>query len=144
MCALTYASINLIDVERGIPPEHIRCRYYFSGISGRGEVVASKDEFLQRLKDYVGRYAHPISAVLCNSEMDVKHLECFLPEKFYSATAREMPKRSKEQRVMSLLIQHPDWDNEQFRAALHTTFKVMNRWSSFNYARREIARLSNA
>jgi hypothetical protein len=141
MCALTYAAIDLQDIERGLPPEHIRCRYYFSGICERDEVATSTEDFLQHLKVYVVQHAHPASAVFCNREVDVQHLECFLRERFYIATGREMPKRSKQQRAMSLLIQHADWDDEQFRVALGTTSKAMQRWGSFHYVRREITRL---
>ena len=42
---------------------------------------------------------------------------------------------SKEDQGMILLIEHPDWTDEQIRQAVKTTDKQMMRWSNFNAAR---------
>ncbi len=36
---------------------------------------------------------------------------------------------------MILLVQHPDWTDEQIRQAVNTTDKQMKRWGNFNAAR---------
>jgi len=41
----------------------------------------------------------------------------------------------KEDQGMILLVQHPDWTDEQIRRAVKTTEKQMKRWSNFNTAR---------
>ena len=42
---------------------------------------------------------------------------------------------SKEEQGMILLVQHPEWTDEQIRETVNTTKKQMQRWGRFNAAR---------
>jgi hypothetical protein len=142
--ALRYADIDIWDIEHALPGSDICCRYYFSALSGHDELQFSDADFLERLTGYVRREGSPLATVFCRSIVYVQHLEEFLRQRFYAKTKLPLPRRlTKEDKARALLIQHPDWSDERFRIEFKTTEKAMQRWSSFNYARRDYRLLND-
>lgn len=116
------------------------CRYYLSVLVNRDFFDATDSEFLTAMKDYVVAHACPAASQFCITQGHLQFVLPFLKHLLGDKTER----LSNEDRALVLLVQHPDWSDDQIREAVGTTEKAMTRWSTFKYARLAQARFRDA
>ena len=115
--------------------EEHACRYYLSIILGRDFYAVSNDEFLKAVQEYMVARTCPEAIQFCCTRLHYRFVMPLLKWEWETAEGISDRRIGKEEQGMILLVQHPEWTDEQIRAAVKTTAKQMKRWSSFNYAR---------
>lgn len=114
----------------------VACRYYLSMILKRDFFVASADDFVKSLQEYVVAKSCPEAIQFCCTRLHVHIVLPFLKREWEVAEGVAGERRvGKEEQRMILLVQHPYWTDEQIRRAVKTTDKQMRRWARFNEAR---------
>jgi hypothetical protein len=121
------------------------CRYYLSIILGHDFFVVSGDDFLKAAQEYVVAKTCPEAIQFCCTRGHFQFVMPFLKREWEIAEGMSGQRRiGKEERGMILLIEHPDWTDEQIRQAVSTTDKQMKRWGRFNEARAAQKHYKNA
>lgn len=116
--------------------EEHACRYYLSIVLGRDFFAVSNDEFLKAVQEYVVAKTCPEAIQFCCTRGHFQFVMPFLKRDWENAAGTADQRHiGKEERGMILLIDHPDWTDEQIRVAVKTTDMQMKRWGSFNAAR---------
>jgi len=113
----------------------VGCRYYLSMILKRDFFAASVEDFVKALQEYVVARTCPEAIQLCCTWLHIHFVLPFLKWEWETAEGISDRRLGKEKQGMILLVQHPEWTNEQIREAVKTTAKQMQRWSAFNEAR---------
>ncbi len=130
-------------------PQHIRlreelwlggashaCRYYLSIILGRELFATSDDEFLKAAQEYIVAKTCPEAIQFCCTPGHFQFVMPFLKREWEVAEGTAEQRRLKKvEQCLVLLLNHPDWTDEQIRKAVKTTDKQMKRWGTFNAAR---------
>ncbi len=116
-------------------PSHA-CRYYLSLLTGRDFFDTTDDEFLDGVREYVVSHACSDASQFCVTQYHLQFVLPFLKQQFYKLV-KSVPvvKPSKEEHALILLVQHPDWIDNQILEAVGTTGKQLERWSTFSAAR---------
>jgi hypothetical protein len=110
--------------------EH-ECRYYLSVLRKRDFFDVTASDLLDAVREYVVDHACPAASQFCATQA---HLQFVLP--FLKHQSGDEGKRlSKEEAALALLVQHPEWSDDQICHAVGTTEKAMKRWSTYKYAR---------
>jgi len=116
--------------------EEHACRYYLSILLGRDFYAVSNGEFLSAVQEYVIAKTCPEAIQFCCTRLHYRFVMPFLKREWEISEGESGQRRiGKEDQGMILLVQHPDWTDEQIRRAVKTTEKQMKRWGNFNAAR---------
>jgi hypothetical protein len=111
------------------------CRYYLSIIVGRDLFAASDQEFLTAVQEYVISRTCADAIQFCCTLGHLQFVMPFLKREWEIAEGLSGRRFVKEDQALILLVEHPDWTNEQIRQAVKTTGKEMSRWGRFRAAR---------
>ena len=112
------------------------CCYYLSMLTDRDYFLLPLPRLWRDLVQYVVEHATP-NAIAFGYESTSEISEFVLPflkmrfEQAFGIGA----KLNKAERGLILLLEHPEWTDEQIRVALKTTDKQMTRWSWYRRAR---------
>jgi hypothetical protein len=111
------------------------CRYYLSMLKNIDYFERSLSELDKDVVEYVALHASPKAIVFAYRPDEFTDFALpFLKHQFNQAF-KINEKLTKEEKGMILLLEHPDWTDEQIRIAVKTTEKQMKRWSWFCRAR---------
>ncbi len=112
------------------------CRYYLSIILGCDFFAVPSDEFLKAVQEYVVAKTCPKAIQFCCTLGHFQFVMPFLKREWELAEGVADERHvGKEEHAMILMVEHPDWTDEQVRGAVKTTAKQMKRWARFNEAR---------
>lgn len=117
-------------------PSHA-CRYYLSVLTRRDFFDANDDEFLAGVREYVVAHSCPDASQFCVTQYHLQFVLPFLKQQYYELAEDEddAGNLSNEEYALSLLVQHPDWTDNQIVDAVGTTEKQMKHWPTFVAAR---------
>jgi hypothetical protein len=116
-------------------PDHA-CRYYMSILLGRDFFVLSHNELLKAVQEYVVAKSSAQAIEFCYSVRHFDVVKPFLRRECEIAEGVAGQRCiGKEEQGTIMLVQHPDWTDEQIRRAVNTTAKQMQRWTIFKAAR---------
>lgn len=110
------------------------CRYYLSMITGTDQFAAWSDHFRNDLKEFVVSQTCQQAAKVFELPAPEGSLSQFMRiawERFEGIQRRPR----KEERAVELLLNHPQWSDEQFVEHLQTTYKQLDRWADFRTLR---------
>ena len=95
------------------------CRYYLSIILRRDLFAVPSGEFLKAAQEYVVARTCPEAVQFCRTHGHLQFVEPFLKREWETAEGVVGQRRvGKEEQGMVLLVQHPDWTDEQIRQAV--------------------------
>jgi hypothetical protein len=112
------------------------CSYYLSVLTGRNYFVLPLEDARRDAGHFVIEKTSLASSVFFRDLGYVLYFAVpFLKRHFNAEHGLPPEKLNKETQGLLLLLEHPDWSDEQVRQAVHTTQKQMARWSTYNLAR---------
>jgi hypothetical protein len=105
-------------------------------LTGRDYFLLPLDDLWRDLVQYVAEHASPSAIAFGhNSTAEISDFALpFLKQQFQSAFGIDA-KLSKQDKGLILLLEHPEWSDEQVRVAVKTTQKQMARWATYRRAR---------
>ena len=119
-----------------VGPEH-QCRYLLGMLLSQNEFRKSRDQFLDDLTKYITSRTSAQAAMFCCTEHHCQFVVAFLDRLFCDQKkASPMIKVTKESQAMEVLLKHPDWSDKQIVAEVGATLKSLDRWTTYQYARR--------
>lgn len=122
--------------EMGLLDAEGACRYYLSVITGINHFALWRDEFLSNLWEYVISRTCEEAAELLGENECVSSVTGLLrreSERFEGKVANRRVK--KQERAIEVLLNHPDWTDEQVAAEVPTTVKQLGRWTDYQMLR---------
>jgi hypothetical protein len=112
------------------------CQYYLSILTQSDQFVAWDDDFVNNVKRYVVKMTCPEAARFCGGPHCLQSLAGFFRVVTERVEGRSDGRRvSKEDRAIEMLLNHPDWTDQQIAERLPTTAKQLQRWSNYGALR---------
>jgi hypothetical protein len=108
------------------------CQYYLSILTQSDQFVAWSDDFVNNVKRYVVEMTCPEAARFCTDLHNMQFLAGFfrvVMERIEGSSGGRPV--SKEDRAIEMLMNHPDWSDQQVAEQLPTTAKQLKRWSNY-------------
>jgi hypothetical protein len=131
-----HRDIYLDLCESGLMGREGACRYYLSMITGIDQFVLWDDEFVSNMQEFVVSKTCPAASVFCPDFHAVQFLAAFMRRAYEQSEGRGHERRvTRAERAVELLLQHPEWSNEEIAAHVPTTLKQLQRWSDFTVLR---------
>jgi hypothetical protein len=112
------------------------CQYYLSILTQSDQFVAWSDDFVNNVKRYVVKMTCPEAARFCTGIDGMQFLDGFFRVVMERIEGRSGSRRvTKEDRAIEMLMNHPDWSDQQIAKKLPTTAKQLKRWSNYKALR---------
>ncbi len=112
------------------------CRYYLSILTQSDQFVAWSDDFVDNVQRYVVEMTCPEAVRFCDGFHYVQFLAGFFRVVMERIAGSSDSRRvSKEDRAIEMLMNHPDWTDQQIAEQLPTTVKQLQRWSNYRVLR---------
>jgi len=121
------------------------CRYYLSILTQSDQFAVWSDEFEDNVRRYVVENTCEEAAQLCVDFNSIQCLVGFFRITLERAEGRYASRRArKDDRAIELLLNHPEWTDEQIAEQVPTTVKQLQRWSNFTILRAVSNRTTNS
>jgi hypothetical protein len=102
------------------------CLYLLSRLTGRDQFAEWNDQFVENVREYVVKATGGAARVFEFTFSSVDYMVALLKRDFYRAQ-NDGYVESKPDRAVILLLEHPDWTDNQIAEAVPTTVKQLRR-----------------
>jgi hypothetical protein len=107
------------------------CRYYLSLISGTDQFLAWNDQFLQNVEEYVISQTSKAASQFFDGHHTLTFFVSFLRRRCDRVERDYESALSKQENAVDLLLNHPDWTDEEIASRVGTTLKQLQRWRDY-------------
>jgi len=120
------------------------CKYYLSRLTNSDQFSLWSDEFIANVKEFVLAETKEGAVTIPFEPWTIDCMEPLFRQAFEKTMSSIARKQTKQDRAVVMLLNHPEWSDEQIAEAVPTTLKQLQRNVNFTALRAYINRAAKS